>query len=36
MGTGRETKQNKIVTPELLEQVNKQNKELVKDFAVKK
>ena len=34
MGTGRETKQNKIVTPELLEQVNKQNKELVKDFLM--
>lgn len=34
MGTGRDTKQNKIVTPELLEQVNKQNKELVKDFLM--
>lgn len=34
MGTGRATKQNKIVTPELLEQVNKKNKELVKDFLM--
>lgn len=34
MGTGRATKQNKIVTPELLEQVNKKNKELVKDYLL--
>lgn len=32
MGSQRSTKQNKIVTPELLEQVNPKNKELVSDF----
>lgn len=32
MGSQRATKQNKIVTPELLEQVNPKNKELVSDF----
>lgn len=32
MGSQRATKQNKIVTPELLEQVNPKNKELASDF----
>lgn len=31
---GRATKQNRIVTPELLEQVNNKNKELAKDFLL--